>query len=163
MKDASHLPDRKHPAGRWGALILTDYMSELRSKFAKEADNLSENLNRGDDDRLHCVVFRLKAEMAVLFIKALDRRIVFNQRDDNLAVVRIGLPAHDDVVIIEDAGLNHAVTADAKDKVLAFANQIHREHHLFIDAFFCEDGLTGGNAADDRKLAYAAVVNRSGI
>ena len=98
--------------------------------------------------------------MTVFFIKTLDRCIISDQRDNDLTVVRVWLPADDNIVIIENAGLNHAVAANAKNKVLAFADEIDRQHHLLIDALFCKNGLPSGNAADDRKLAHAAVINR---
>ena len=64
---------------------------EYRTSSGKKTENtndLSENLAIWNNDRIHRVILRLKADITVLLIKGLNCSGILHQRDDHLAVAR---------------------------------------------------------------------------
>ena len=57
------------------------------------------------------VVLGLQADVVGLAEEALDRRLLADERDDDVAVRGDVLGAHDDEVALEDAGVLHRVAA----------------------------------------------------
>ena len=74
----------------------------------EDPDHLAEDLDVGRVDRLERLVLGLQPDAAVLAEEALHGRlvgglVVARERDDDLAVARVLLAAHDDEVAVEDA------------------------------------------------------------
>ncbi len=101
------------------------------------------------DDGLEKIVFRLQANGAVFAVIPLDGGLVLDHRDDDLAVFSRLLLAHDDVIAVENAGVDHAGALDGEDEVFAFAQQFDRQHHLLVDFLQRGDRVSGGDMADD--------------
>jgi zona occludens toxin (predicted ATPase) len=79
-----------------------------------------------------------------------------NERDDDLAVGRRVLPAHDDEVAVEDAGVDHRVAAHAEDELALVTAGDRRHRHVVLDVLLREDRLARGDLADQRQPALAA-------
>src|SRR5690348_4882856 len=94
-------------------------------------------------DRLERVVLRLQADPPVLAEEPLDRRLVGNlvfarQRRDDVAVARILLAPHDDVVPVEDPGVDHRVAAHPEDELLAAPSQWLGNAYIALDRLLCK-------------------------
>ena len=79
-------------------------------------------------DRLERLVLGLEPDAVGLAEEALagrlvGRLVVAGERDDDVAVPRVLLPAHDDVVAVEDARVDHRVALDAQEELLAAARE----------------------------------------
>ncbi len=69
--------------------------------------DLADHRGFGSPDRLHRLVLGLQPDVVVFAEEALDRGLLADQGDDDLAVGGIVGRAHDDVVALEDAGFDH--------------------------------------------------------
>ena len=69
------------------------------------------------DDRREGVVLGHQVDAAVDALEALDRRLVLDLGDDDLAVVRRRALRDDHEVAVEDARVDHRVAGDAEHEV----------------------------------------------
>src|SRR3712207_282306 len=81
----------------------------MASHGAEEADDLAEHLHVARADRLHRAVLRLQPDVVGLTEVALHGGLLTDQGDDDLAVGRGVLLAHDDEVPLEDPRVDHRV------------------------------------------------------
>ena len=117
-------------------------------------------------DRLERGVLGLQPDPAVLAVERLDGRlvgrlVVAGERDDDLAVPRVVLAAHDDDVAVEDPGLDHRVAADAQEEVGA-ARRAARARRLLLDVLLGEQRPAGGDLADERQARHASAASALG-
>ena len=80
-------------------------------------------------------------------MEALDRRLLPHERDDDVAVGRGLLLAHDDVVALEDPGVAHRVAADAQDELRLVAADRCRHLDVVLDVLLGEHRLARGDSA----------------
>ena len=124
------------------------------------ADNpgdLALDVDGVDDDRIHARVGGLETDAAALAVDALEGGgAVFEQRDHRLTVVGELLPVDDDQIAVEDVVFDHAVALDAQDELLAGATHVVGQVDGFLVIFDGQDGLAGGDGADQRGAAVAA-------
>src|ERR1700693_3070913 len=97
-------------------------------ELPEDSDHLAENLDMLRVDGLERVVLRLEPDAAVVAEETLDgglvRRLVFaRKRDDDVAVLRILLPADDHDVAVEDACVDHRLALHAKQELLTAAGE----------------------------------------
>ena len=71
-----------------GICILFQEYRTSSGKKTENTNDLSENLAIWNNDRIHRVILRLKADITVLLIKGLNSSGILHQRDDHLAVAR---------------------------------------------------------------------------
>ena len=88
--------------------------------------------------------------MPILLEISLDRRAVINHRNDDFAVERLAGLAHNNVVAVKDARLNHRIALDMEDKVFAFTQHNVRNRHILFQIFLRENRLTCRHAPDNR-------------
>ena len=81
----------------------------------------------------------------------LDRRLVIDERDHDLSRPRRSLLAHDDEVIREDAGTDHAFAADAQREQIVAQHSGARAHlDVALELFCRERQRTRLHVTDDR-------------
>ena len=80
---------------------------------------------------------------------------------DGVAGFGVGLLAHDDVVAVEDAGLDHGVAAHAQHEEHAVAGEVFRDGERLLDVLRREHAGAGGDVADERHVADGAALDRS--
>jgi hypothetical protein len=73
------------------------------------------------------------------------------ERDDDLAVPRGLLAAHDREVAVEDAGIDHRVALHAQDELLASAGERLRDGDVLLDVLLGEQRPARGDLADERQ------------
>ena len=89
-------------------------------------------------------------DFATFASECFDRGLVAGDpRHDDVAVVGRLLLTGDDVVAIENAGLDHRVAADAQHEQITFAREIGGEGQEFFDIFLGQNIGTGGHVADE--------------
>ena len=98
--------------------------------------------------------------MAIFLEKALYRCLVFDKRHNDFAVISARLLFHNDIIIVKNARLNHAFTADSENKVFTISDKIGWKRHQFFCIFFSEYRHTGGDAADNRNTANGNICYR---
>ena len=64
------------------------------------------------------------------------------------------LLAHDDVVAVEDAGLDHGVAADPEHEEDAVAGEVLGHRQRLLDVLRREHAGPGGDVADERDVAH---------
>src|SRR5690606_6097583 len=110
---------------------------------ADEPHHFAEDGHLGKQNGLHEVIFRLKADIILFLVKALHGGLfIRGHGHDDVAVVRGGLLPDDDVVLVEDAGIDHAVPLYGKDEMLAVAHHFFGKGNVFLNVF---------HGGDDRK------------
>src|SRR4029077_15877156 len=102
------------------------------------------------EDRLHRVVLGLEADAASFAEEPLDGRffsrvVLAGQRDDDIAVLRVLLAADDDVVAVEDARVDHRLTAYAEDELLTTASERLGDADISLDRMLGEQRAAGGD------------------
>ena len=101
--------------------------------ITQKRDDLAQNGNLCDDNRLKRIVLRLKAKMAVFLIKALYRRLVFHHRNHNLTIARLRrLLYHHDIAVV-NAGIQHAFAAHMQGKERFIAGYMPRVGEITFD------------------------------
>lgn len=91
-------------------------------------------------------------------VEVFDGGFIPDEGADNVAAVGGGLFADEDVVAGEDAGFDHGVALDAKAEcVAAAADHGSLDANVVEDVFVGEEGLAGGDAAEDRHVEHVAV------
>src|SRR5581483_10860923 len=89
-----------------------------------------------DGDRRHGRMLGLEQDRLPVAREALDRGLAVDQRDDDVARLRLVLPAHHHEVALDDVRVDHALAADAQaEEVVAPAAQpggIERERALAV-------------------------------
>ena len=91
----------------------------------------------------------------------LDRRLLAGDAgDDGLAVLGRGLAAHDDVVAVEDAGLDHRVAAHAQHEEVAVAGEVFGDGQRLLDVLGREHAGAGGDVADEGDVAHGPALDR---
>ena len=91
----------------------------------------------------------MQLDAVASFAQRLDRGLVFDQGDDDLSRLGIGLLAHDDEVAGQDARVEHALALDAQAEQLArCASRLERDVAVEV----LDGGLerAGGNTAEHR-------------
>ena len=74
--------------------------------------------------------------------------------------VGVGLLAHDDVVAVEDAGVDHGVAPDADHEELAVAGEVLRDGERLLDVLGREHAGAGGDVADEGDVAHRSALDR---
>ena len=74
--------------------------------------------------------------------------------DDGVAGIGRGLLAHDHVVAVEDAGVDHGVAADPHHEELAVAGEVFGDGEGLLDVLLREHAGAGGDVADERHVAH---------
>src|SRR5262249_58975741 len=82
-----------------------------------------------DEDGGHLGVGGLEADVVLLGVEVLHRRLVADEGDHDVAALGGDLLADEDVVAAEDAGLDHRVAVDAQAEDVAAAAD-----HAALDA-----------------------------
>ena len=66
----------------------------------------------------------------------------------------VGLLAHDDVVAVEDAGVDHGVAAHPQHEELAVAGEVFRDGQRLLDVLLREHAGAGGDVAHEGHVAH---------
>src|SRR5262245_26531648 len=91
----------------------------------------------------------MQLDAPALDAEALDRRLVADQSDDDVAGIGAWLATYDHEVAIEDSGILHAVAAHAQaEQIAGRAARLHGEVPFKI--FYRQIERTGGNATEKR-------------
>ena len=92
--------------------------------------------------------------------EGLDRGLLARDPGDD-GVARIGrrLLAHDDVVAVEDAGVDHGVAADPEHEELAVAGEVFRDGQRLLDVLGREHAGAGGDVADEGHVAHGPALD----
>src|SRR5699024_2012785 len=101
-------------------------------KKTEYSDHFSEDRYFADNDRLHRIVFRLKAEDSFLLIKSLYRSSIFDQRYNHIAV-RCGRSLlNKDHVSVKDTGVDHAFSLYLQEKCLIVRHKFRRDREVVL-------------------------------
>ncbi len=73
----------------------------------------------------------------------------------------VGLLAHDDVVAVEDAGLDHRVAAHAQHEEHAVAGEVLRDGEGLLDVLGREHAGAGGDVAHQGHVAHGPALDRA--
>ena len=92
--------------------------------------------------------------MTVLLIIPLNRGFVVNQGDNDLAVLSIGLAADDDIIIIQDTSVDHAVTPYTQHEQLAIADKLGRQGENGLRILLGQNRTACCNTPNNRNMAY---------
>ena len=111
-------------------------------KFSEQRYNAAKNCYLIGIDRIHRPIFRLQTNPMILIENALDRRLIFDHRDDNLSVDSRRLPPYNDDVSVQNTCLNHAFTLNAQRKNILSSNHILRQYDLIFDILLGQNGDT---------------------
>ena len=99
--------------------------------------------------------------MTLLLIEGLDGGFVLDQCNNDLAVVGNGGLAGDDDITVENAGIDHTLAFDMQGEQLVGLIAVGTEGNVALDLLHSEDGLTGGNGAEQRNIEGLVVLIRS--
>src|SRR4051812_20184319 len=124
--------------------------SMVSGHLPQHADHPAEDAHLARADRLHGLVLRLQTHVVGLLEEALDRRLLADEGDDDLAVLRRVLPADDHAVVREDAGVLHRLAADAEQVLAVLAAGDLRHLDVVLDVLLREQRLARGDVADQR-------------
>ena len=89
--------------------------------------------------------------MSLLFIKTLYRCGIIDQGNNNLAVLGRAARIDEDVIPVQDTGIDHGGSVNLQDIRLSGRNILGRNREIALDVLLREDRLPGGNAAHYRK------------
>src|SRR5205807_290594 len=129
----------------WSALIAPDQ----RDDFAVDG-----HLFGPEDEVDHGRVGRAEHDLVALAGEGLDRGLLAGDAgDDDVALLGGGLLTDDDVVAVEDAGLDHGVAPHAEHEHRALAGEVGREREDLLHVLGGEDAGTGGDVTDERDVA----------
>src|SRR6266550_324266 len=120
-------------------------------RLTEKPDHTSDLADQADvagHDRLVGRVFGDQLDVAVLPLEALDCGVAFDQGDHDGAVGSLVLGADEHQVVIEDAGVDHAVAANPEQEV-AVLRQVGREQDVVFDVLLRQDRAPGGHVAHD--------------
>src|SRR5690606_17432427 len=111
--------------------------------------------------RLEAGVRRLEHDLAVAPVEGLDRRLVARDAGHH-DVPRVGgrLRPADDVVAVEDAGLDHRVAPDPEHEQLALAGEVDGEGEQLLDVLLRQDVGAGGDVAHEGHVAHGPALGR---
>ena len=96
-----------------------------------------------------CRVLGAELDSFVADEEPLDRCLLIQQRDHDVAAFRHGLLPNHDQVLIADAGADHAVTANFQGEAAAGTDGPAVDEDFADDVLLSEDRLSGGDSADD--------------
>ena len=130
----------KHTAGRQAASG-----GEIPSVFPYDGLDPAKNLRLAAVNGRIGGIFRHQPDLAVLALQPLDRGLVAQQRDDDLAVVRRLLGMDDDLVAVKDSGVDHRVPAHAKGEAFA----VVAPGEIPLDILLRKNGQPGRHDADN--------------
>src|SRR5690606_3509784 len=82
-------------------------------------------------------------------LQAFDGDFVIDAGDDDLSVVDIAGAVYGQQIVFKDAGIDHAVTLHAQEIIGAGMEEAGGDIAVILDILFGEDGVAGGDAADD--------------
>jgi len=91
--------------------------------------------------------------MVLLAEETLDRRLLSDERDHDLAVVRNLLRPDDHVVALHDPDVLHRVAADGQHELALGAAGDLRHGYVVLDVLLGEDRRAGRHVADQRQAA----------
>src|SRR5262249_28314320 len=115
-------------------------------------DNAAEQARVAGANRLHALVLRLEPDLVLFTEEALDGRLVVSdQGDHDLTVAGALRGAHPDEVTFEDAGLLHALAADAQDVVPVLAADHVRDLDVLPDVLLGQHRLARRDLPDQRQ------------
>ena len=78
-----------------------------------QADYFTQDEDRIQDDRIHARIFRLQTIVVIFFVETFAGRfIIVRHGYDDISVFSRVLLSDNDGVAIEDAGIDHAFSAD---------------------------------------------------
>src|SRR2546430_850367 len=118
----------------------------------EKPDHTSDLTDQADvvgDNRLVGGVLGDQLDVAVRPLETLDRGVAFDQGDDDRAVGSLVLGTDEHQVVVEDAGVDHAVATNPEQEV-AILRQIGRKQDVVFDVLLRQDRAPGGHIADDR-------------
>ena len=101
---------------------------------------------------------RLQANAVLFLVVRLDRCPVVNHRDDDIAVVRGALLAHEKRIAVIDACVDHGIPVHREQEGIAIAKQRGGKRDLLLDVLLCEYRSACGDATDERKLDEGVAV-----
>ena len=122
----------------------------------EQRDDLAVDLHLvGPEDQVdHGGVRRAQHDLVALAGERFDRGLLAGDAgDDDVALLGGGLLADDDVVTVEDAGLDHRVAPHPQHEHRAFTGEVGREGEDLLDVLGGEDAGTGGDVTDERDVA----------
>ena len=89
-----------------------------------------------------------------LFLQALNGNFVTDSRDNNLPVMGNGSAVNGEEVVLEDARIDHAVTANTKEIVCSRGKQIWRDGAVIFDVLLREDRATCCHLTDNGDAEF---------
>ena len=89
----------------------------------------------------------------MFFVERLDGGFVLDEGDDLVSVAGFGSPLGDDNVSVQNARVDHTFALDAQREVGFVGRHGAIEGDIAFDLFDGEDGLTGGDGAEERDLS----------
>src|SRR3954452_19396795 len=124
-----------------------DDLAEDRDAVGVELDRLEAGVGRGQDD------------LAALAGVGLDGALFAGKAgDDDVALLGRGLRSGDDVVAVEDAGVDHRVAPYAEHEQVAVASEVGGQRQQLLDVLLREDVGSGGDVAHERDVAGGAAL-----
>ena len=118
-----------------------------------------------DDHRLFLEIDAYRFEIGILgqqphdraFLPvALDRHLVLEARDDDLAIAHLGRAMHGDQIAVQDAGVLHAHAAHFQQVMRLGLEQLRIDLIARLDVLLGEDRAARGDAADQRQAQLFA-------
>ena len=120
----------------------------LFSEGSEEGDQVAQNLYVFGVDGFHGAVFGLQTDSVFLVIDALYGGFVFNHSNNDIAIFGVVLLSDDNDVAVKNACFDHAFALYAKGKHVALAQEVLGHYKIVLDVFRGENGLAGGNFAN---------------
>lgn len=111
----------------------------------------------------------MQADLCQVLKVTFDRRVgtvhvIVEEGDDDIAVIGVILLAYDQVVMVQDTGIHHAVAIDGKhEHIVGSTNQIQGNGVGLFDIFHGQDGLACRDGSheghgDDRLVAPGRIL-----
>ncbi len=94
--------------------------------------------------------------MCSFLVEPLNRRRIVDHNGGDFSVINRLLLADDYIISVKNAGFNHAVPLDLKQKSLSISRKISRQGYVFFDVLLGEQRFAGGDPADKRNRSDTA-------
>lgn len=132
---------------RYTALFIFRIIIILKLQYPgshspEHAEDFTQDQAVIDDDGVHGVILGLKTNMTVLFIESLDSRSVLNESYNDLAVSRGITGTYEEQISVEDTGVDHGFSADAKSKGLSGRKDLSGDREIALDVLLSKDRLS---------------------
>ena len=115
---------------------------------------LPKNLAVIYNDRIHRVILRLEAIVAIFFVISLHGRGVFNQGDYDVSIACRCLLHNKHTVSVENTGIDHALAFHFENERLLVRHVLRRDREVAVDVLLRENRLTGCDCTDDRNIDH---------